>query len=359
MMPRKFGPNWFTVGMGTGIVALDAFLLPNAPLWLKHVGTVLWLLNAALVALFMVLMARRAFTDWKGFRAIFRHPQQSMFFGAIPMALTTVVNGFIEMGGSLMGDASAYHVALVLWVFNAVLALLSGLVVPYLMFTRHPHELATMTALWLMPIVPAEVSAASGALLLPHLANVGLRHTMFLLSAAFWAMSVPLGLLLLGLLFLRLVVHHLPPADMAISTWISLGTLGTGIMGLVLLGQDSQRLFPHLAPGIAGGSALLALILWGFGLWWFLQSIFLTVHYLHQQSLPFNLGWWGLTFPLGVFAAGTDLLFKTFAMVALKDAAWIFFGLLVLFWITVALRTLWSLRPPFAAEAAPPLLKAQ
>ncbi|MCL4521669.1 MAG: C4-dicarboxylate ABC transporter [Firmicutes bacterium] len=342
---KSFTPNWFTVAMGTGIVALDAFLLPGAPIWLKHVGTGFWIGNMALVLLFTLLLLYRAITDWRGFRDIFHHPQQSMFFGAIPMALTTVVNGFIDMGPALIGT-DAYHLAGVLWIINAVIALASALVVPYFMFTRHQHELNTMTAIWLMPIVPAEVAAASGALLLPHLAAAGLQQTLFIVSTSLWAMSVPLAVLLLGVLFLRFAVHNLPPADMAISTWISLGTLGTGIMGLVLLGNDSQLVFPALATGLKGSAMLLALVLWGFGIWWFLQSIALTIHYAYRLSLPFNLGWWGLTFPLGVFAAGTDLLLKAFQMVLLKDAALVFFGLLVAFWLVVASRTLWLLISP-------------
>ncbi|EQD28153.1 C4-dicarboxylate transporter/malic acid transport protein, partial [mine drainage metagenome] len=49
---RRFTPNWFTVGMGTGITALGAYTLPGGPLWLKHIGTGLWLVNIGLVSIF-------------------------------------------------------------------------------------------------------------------------------------------------------------------------------------------------------------------------------------------------------------------------------------------------------------------
>ena len=347
---KSFTPNWFTVGMGTGIVALDAFLVPGAPTWLKHVGTGFWLGNIALVAIFSALLIHRAITDWAGFQKIFHHPQQSMFFGAVPMALTTVVNGFIDMGPGLLGH-SAYPVAGALWILNAVIATLSALVVPYFMFTRHDHDLKNMTAIWLMPIVPAEVAAASGALLIPHLSNVGLDRTLFVVSTSLWAVSVPLAVLLLGVLFLRLAVHNLPPGELAISTWISLGTLGTGIMGILLLGADSNALFPSIASGLQASATLVALVLWGFGLWWFFQSIALTIHYAHHRRLPFNLGWWGLTFPLGVFTGGTDLLRKAFPIPLLDVAAVFFFILLAAFWLMVAWRTAYSLMFPVKDES--------
>jgi tellurite resistance protein TehA-like permease len=172
--------------------------------------------------------------------------------------------------------------------------------------------------------------------------GLGLQQTLFLASAALWAMSVPLAILLLGVLFLRLAVHQLPPKELAISTWISLGTLGTGIMGLALLGHDSQLVFASLAASLDGASLILALILWGFGVWWLFQSIAVTLHYVHHRRLPFNIGWWGLTFPLGVFDGGTDLLFKAFPTPFLADAGRSLFVLLALFWMMVAYRTLRS-----------------
>jgi len=335
---REFTPNWFTVGMGTGIVALDAFLLPNGPLWLKSFGTDLWLFNIVLVGIFSVLLLGRALFDRAGFQAVMHHPVQSMFFGAIPMALTTLVNGFINMGPALLGAQSLIW-ARDLWVVNTLVAFASVILVPFYMFTRHQHRLDTMTAVWLMPIVPAEVVAASASSLLPHLAK-STQHLLFIGTVTLWAFSVPLAFLLLGILFLRLTLHKLPPREMAISTWISLGTLGTGVMGMVGLGTDSRMLFPGWGTTLMGAAWLTALVLWGFGIWWFVQSLLITLYYRWREPIPFNLGWWGLTFPLGVFTGGTDLLYHAFNIPVFRTLSIGFFGLLTIFWLLVAGRTL-------------------
>ncbi len=340
---RRFTPNWFTVGMGTGITALGAYTMPGGPLWLKDVGVVLWLLNIVLVALFFVLFACRGLLDRQGMREILHDPVQSMFLGAIPMALTTIVNGFVDMGIPLFGSASLVA-AYDLWLVNVALAVASGIVVPYLMFLRHDHRLDRMTAVWLMPIVPAEVTAASGGLLVPHMAALGLERTLTLVSVVQWALSVPIAFLILGVLFLRLVLHKLPPREMAISTWISLGTLGTGVMGLVDLGRQMPLLFGQIGHGMYGAAVLAALVLWGFGLWWLTMSLLFTAHYV-RRGLPFNLGWWGLTFPLGVFTAGTNFLYATLKVPLLGTFAIAFFLLLASFWLVVATRTIRSLFP--------------
>lgn len=133
---KGFTPNWFTAGMGTGIVALDAYVLPSGAHWLEDVGTALWVVNMVLVAGLMVLMGLRAIIDPQGMRRVFKDPVQSMFFGAVPMAMTTVVNGFFDIGPGFWGQA-AYHVGAVLWVANTVLAVASVFIIPFLMFILH------------------------------------------------------------------------------------------------------------------------------------------------------------------------------------------------------------------------------
>lgn len=342
----------YTAGMGTGILALDAYLLPHGTGWLHTVGIALWLLNMVLVATLLVLMALRGIVDPKGVKQIFTDPLQSMFFGAIPMAMTTVVNGFFDMGPRFLGAPLADHVGAVLWIANTVIALGSVFIVPFLMFISHDHALSRMTAVWLMPIVPAEVVAASGGLMLPHIAGLAFQQDIFVGTLVLWAFSVPMAFLLLGILFLRLTLHKLPPKDMAISTWITLGTLGTGVMGLMMVAHDGFLVFPHLASSIAGAATLLAVVLWGLGMWWLIQSLLITAYYAATRQLPFNLGWWGLTFPLGVFGGGTDLLYHALGTAIFGWASTAFFIMLAGFWVIVAtftVRHLARLQKPAAS----------
>ena len=104
------------------------------------------------------------------------------------------------------------------------------------MFTQQEHSIEKMTAVWLIPVVAAEVTAASAGLLVPHLVDPAAAFRMLILGYALWAFSVPLAMSILVILVLRLVLHKLPHRDMAASGWLSLGPLGTGALGLLLLG---------------------------------------------------------------------------------------------------------------------------
>jgi C4-dicarboxylate transporter/malic acid transport protein len=335
---ERFGPDWFTASMGTGITAVGAFLVPGAPAWLKALATGLWLVNVGLFTALAGLFGGRLVLHRGALRRILHDPVQSMFLGAIPMALTTVVNGFLLMGPRLFGP-TAIHIAFALWLANALVAVLPGILVPVAMFLRHDHTLSRMTGVWLMPIVPAEVAAASLAILTPHVHSLPAQRSLAVVGVGLWAFSVPLAFLLLGILFQRLALHRLPPRDKAISTWISLGTIGTGIMGMVGFGRLLPSLFGTVGGAMTGAADLVALVLWGFGFWWFTLSILLTA-YQARGGLPFNLGWWGLTFPLGVFTVGTDLLAAVFRLPWMDDIAIGLYGLLATFFLLVATRTL-------------------
>ena len=73
----------------------------------------------------------------------------------------------------------------------------------------------------------------------------------------------------------------------------------------------------------------VALIMWGFGLVWL---VFALASIYQSRPFPFNMGWWGFTFPLGVFGFSTITLgiempsafFKVFGTVR-----WIIRGLAV------------------------------
>ena len=338
---RQFTPNWFTATMGTGILSLTIaqFPLAHAAFW--NVGAALWMFNIVLFAACSLLLIGRAVFFWSAFVRLFGHPVQSMFLGAIPMGLATIVNGFVTFGAPLFGERATL-IASSLWWFDAALALASGWLVPYLMFTRQEHNIENMTAMWLLPVVPAEVAAAAGALLTPHLAQ---NHAQIVLgvSVVLWAFSVPLALGILGILFMRLALHNIPPREVAVSGWLTLGPLGTGALAMVLFGADVPQVLAGTALAALGtavhGVALFgALLLWGYGAWWWVMAIIMTLHHA-RTSLPFNMGWWAFTFPLGVYTAATFALGHELYAPVFGTLAAVFVVLLAAFWLIVFART--------------------
>jgi C4-dicarboxylate transporter/malic acid transport protein len=336
---RHFTPNWFAATMGTGILSL----LLGQFAALRAVGEALWLFNIGLFVLFSLLYGARWVLFFDEARRVFGHSTVSMFFGTIPMGLATLINGAMLYGLQRWGNGLLPLIE-GLWWLDVAMALVCGVAIPFMMFTRQEHSIDQMTAVWLLPVVAAEVAAASGGQLAPHLADTTTQFHVLITSYVLWAFSVPVAFSILAILILRMALHKLPHENMAASSWLALGPIGTGALGMLLLGSEAPATFAanglESVGAMAEGIGLVAgITLWGFGLWWMLLAVLITLRYL-RSGIPFNLGWWGFTFPLGVYATAT---LKLAALLHLGFFSVMGEGLvlcLALLWLLIMSRTL-------------------
>ena len=339
---RQFTPNWFAAPKGTGVLALALAQLPVHIPGLRAFAEGLWLFNIGLFILFSVLYGARWMLYFDEARRIFGHSTVSMFFGTIPMGLATIINGFLVFGVPRWGSEMV-QVAEVLWWIDVAMALGCGVLIPYLMFTRQDHSIDQMTAVWLLPVVAAEVAAASGGLLAPYLTDTAAQFHVLITSYVLWAFSVPVAFSILTILILRMALHKLPHESMAASSWLALGPIGTGALGLLLLGADAPAIFA--AHGLArigeiaeGLGLISGVILWGVGLWWIVIAALITIRYF-RSGIPFNLGWWGFTFPLGVYSLATLRLGSMLQLTFFDVAGCVLVVALALMWLLVGTRT--------------------
>ena len=339
---RQFTPNWFAATMGTGVLALALAQLPVHIPGVHAFAEGLWLFNIGLFILFSVLYGARWVLYFDEARRIFGHSTVSMFFGTIPMGLATIINGFLVFGVPRWGG-DMVQVAEVLWWIDVAMALGCGVLIPYLMFTRQDHSIDQMTAVWLLPVVAAEVAAASGGLLAPYLSDTVAQFHVLITSYVLWAFSVPVAFSILTILILRMALHKLPHESMAASSWLALGPIGTGALGLLLLGADAPAIFA--ANGLArvgeiaeGLGLISGVVLWGVGLWWIVMAALITLRYF-RAGIPFNLGWWGFTFPLGVYSLATLRLGSMLHLSFFDVAGCVLVLALTLMWLLVGKRT--------------------
>ena len=339
---RQFTPNWFAATMGTGILALALGQLPWHVPGLVQLGRALWVFNILLFALCTLMYSARWVLFFNEARQIFGHSTVSMFFGTIPMGLATLINGLVQYGLPWWGSG-VIGWAHALWWLDVAMALACGVLIPYMMFTRQHHSIDQMTAVWLLPVVAAEVAAASGGVIAPHLAEASAQFTLLITSYVLWAYSVPIALSILVILLLRLALHKLPHESMAASSWLALGPIGTGALGMLVMGGEAPAVFA--AQGMAGigevaaGIGVIAgLLFWGLGVWWMLLAVLITARYC-KSGIAFNLGWWGFTFPLGVYGVATLKLAAVLDLGFFAVLGTVLIGMLAVMWAVVAGKT--------------------
>lgn len=339
---RHFTPNWFTVTMGTGVVALILPELPFAHSIMAHLAVLLWQFNIALFLMFSLLYVLRWIIYPTEAKQIFSHASMSLFLGAIPMALATIINGYLKFGIHLYGDW-VVPFAQLLWYIDVLLAVSIAWIVPFYMYNRQQHELQSMTAVWLLPIVACEVAAATGGLLLPHIA-VGQQALGILLGGyVLWGISVLPAFAILTILMLRLALHKFPSKELAISSWLALGPIGTGALALLILGAQAPQVLAVIDQQSLGlfcqqAGIVVSLILMGFGLWWLGIALLTTLKHA-KTALPFNLGWWGLTFPLGVFTLAVLNLAQQLHVSFIQSIGYALAVILIMLWLVVVTKT--------------------
>jgi len=154
-------------------------------------------------------------------------------------------------------------------------------------------SISTMTAAWVLPIVPTIVAAASGGIVANILPNP--QHALWTLITSYvlWGTGVPLAMCVLCVYFIRLTQYHLPPRENIVSVFLPLGPLGQGGFGIMQLGKVAMDVLPKTGSLIPEAGRILyvlgffiAVIMWAFGLVW----LFFAVASISKQKFPFNMG---------------------------------------------------------------------
>ncbi|MEW2289259.1 C4-dicarboxylate ABC transporter [Streptomyces sp. NPDC047841] len=329
------GPSWFAAVMGTGIVANAAVTLPRSSPWLHDAARVVWVGAAVL----LVVLAVR-YLGQRALRAHVTDPVLAPFLGAPPMALLTVGSGALLLGGPVIGARTALIVDWVLWSLGTALGLAATCAVLFVMVTRHRFGPDAAFGGWLMPVVPPLVSAATGALLVPHTPAGQPRLALLLGCYAMLGLGLVAALLVLAMVFSRLVHHDAPTGAVVPTVWIGLGAVDQAVtaMGTLAAATPSALSGPY-ARGAAAFALLGGIGLWGFAMLWLVLATALTVRQL-RSGLPFAPTWWSFIFPLGACVTGTSALASRTGSQPLGWTAVVLYLLLAAAWAVVTWRSL-------------------
>ena len=343
---RGFHPGWFGAVMGTAIVGVAASLNPGHVAALassaRVVGQVMTIAAVVLAVVLAVLYAARFVGYGRASLDDARAPSVGALYGTIPGGVLVLAATAAAVGPTWFSPSSVRDIVAVLDWVGVPLAFAASLAFAHLLFVRSSLVAEIVNGSWFIPPV---VNIVVPLVLLPLIpaASPATARLLLFLAYGFWGMGFLLYLLIVTMLYQRLVLHPLPHAGLAPSFWIGLGPIGVGALALVKMAGAGTVLFGPLSPTIAAASNIAATILWGFGAWWIIAAALLLVHYLRRGPLPYGIGWWGFTFPLGAFTVSTLALAATWNLSALQWTGAGLFLVLVVFWLVVVGRTLAAL----------------
>ena len=350
-----FTPSWFSAVMGTGITSILLHQLPYQFDGLGIISNIIFGLNVFLFMLFLGISIARYIIWPQLFHIMLFHPTQSLFLGTFAMGMATIITMCAISAAPAWGAGFATF-TWVLWWINAVLSLAICIGLPFIQFTRHVQSLDKITAVWFLPVVTTIVCSATGGLVAEILPPAHAKLTL-IVCWVLWGTGFGLAFLLMSLYYARQAIYKIPPAQLIVSTFLPLGPCGQGAFSLLQLSSvlyklslSDQIALPSpnatdpetariMATAIYAVSVPVALVIWGLGLVWLVLAVSSLVDLWLVSKLTFNLGWWGFTFPLGVFATAAIKFASVLDSGAFRVIGTVLALIEVLLWVFIASMT--------------------
>lgn len=338
---RQVTPNLFASVMGTGIVAaVSARFIWLSPAF-AYFGTAVWMLVSTWLLVLTVGLVGNWIRHREEAMALLRNPVNLPFYGTIPMALLTVGSGAILFGPAFFGPASVY-VAGGFWIIGTLLGIITAIAVP-VRAVLSTYQLSDYTLpSWMLPVVPPMVSATTGAGLLDHISNAGLRTALQASCYSLFGMALIVGMLTLAMIYSRLVCDGTLAPAIAPTVWIPLGVIGQSIAAANFLGVHNDTALtsgPFSLGELRTIGVVFGITMFGFAVFWVAFAMALTAHGA-RVGMTFSLSWWSLVFPLGATALGMSALAEATGLAALDVGALGLYIALVGIWCVVAVGSI-------------------
>ena len=286
----KLNPASLSFVMGTGIV--------STALYVNGAGTasavLLWVALAGfavLVPAYGWCMLRRR----RRFMAAFLGPRSFVFLtlavSSNVLAARLVPDGHTAVAGAFLAFGALGWLVLD---YAILLALITTL-------KRNP-SLDQVNGTWFLWSVGSESVAVAAA----SLARAAPSHALAVLAVVCWAIGLIQYLLTAAIVLTRLLALPIKPESLMTSLWIFMGAAaiaGLAAVRLTALPPDETLLSRPLLIGVA-------VVLWAFSSWLIPLLLALGVwrHALRRIPLRYDVGWWNLVFPIGMYAVTTHEL---------------------------------------------------
>jgi C4-dicarboxylate transporter/malic acid transport protein len=323
---KDFAPSWFASVMGTGALALVSKAYSSKFSVLGEFAVWLVYLNTALFFLLLIPWLLRWIKYPENAKEDLYHPMICHFYGTIAIAMLVLSADYLMVFGRR-------EIALGFWVVGMPLTIFFSILIPYLMFIEKEIDIKNVTPAWFIPPVGLIVIPLSGAPLTAGFSGIW-REIGYFINYFAWGTGFLLYLALFAIVMHRFIAHEPLPCGIAPAVWINLGPIGAGTSTLYLLVKNSE--FISLKEPFFGMGA----ILWGFGVWWFIMAVVLTLHYIRRLGLPYSLAWWAFIFPLGAYVSATYNIGTTFGIGAILNFGFALYWLLLALWLVTGVKTL-------------------
>jgi len=286
-------PAYFAFVMATGIVAIAAQTQGMAMV----ARALTWLNALAFIVLWLLTLGRIVFYPKGVLGDLIDHRRGAGFF--------TTAAGTAVLGSEMVVVFGKYRLAFLLWLMAACLwALLT-----YAIFTaftvkeQKPSLAEGINGGWLLAVVATEAVSQLATLISPMF---GIHQEQILFfSLCLWLCGGMLYIWMIALVFYRYTFFTFSSSDLMPPYWINMGAMAISTLAgalLILRASDAPFLIGML-PFLKG----FTVFFWATATWWIPMLVILGIwrHGYKRFKLAYDPLYWGLVFPLGMYAVCT------------------------------------------------------
>lgn len=318
---RQLSPAYFGVVMATGILSLAAH--GEGLDWL---ATALYGINLGFYLLLWGLYLWRTILAPEAVKADLRdHLRSPGYF--------TLVAGSGVLGAQALLVGGHRSLAVLLWGVTLSLWLLLTWLVFVLLSTRErkPSLELGINGGWLLAVVATQSVSVLSALLAPSAGMVELELNFLALST--WLWGGMLYIWIMALIFYRYLFLSFSPEDLSPPYWINMGAMAISTLAgsLLISNAPTAPLLDDLLPFLKGFTVLY----WATGTWWIPMLLMLGIwrHLIRRVKLRYDPLYWGLVFPLGMYAMATREMGQELELPFLALIPQLFLGLALCAWL--------------------------
>jgi C4-dicarboxylate transporter/malic acid transport protein len=322
---KNFAPSWFASVMGTGILAITSLFYSQYLPFLKTVAVILFYFNIILFFLLLVPWTLRWIMYPKEALSDLYHPVFSNFYATIAIAMLVLSANFTMIG-------KHFFIGQLFWFVGTGFTIFFGIVSPFIMFKGEAVTMDHINPAWFIPPVGLIVVPIPGSLIIANYSGL-MKELVVFLNYFGWGAGFFIYISLMAICMHRFILHRPLPNMLAPTIWINLGPIGAGTVALINLVKNSDFITVKEPFFVFG------LIFWGFGIWWSLMAILLTLYYLRTVKIPYALSWWAFTFPLGAYVAASHSVATLFHLTIVDLIGFGLYWLLVFFWSITLIKT--------------------
>lgn len=312
---RNFTSQWFLIPQGTGILTVILHQLHYRFHGLTIISQCLWVLTLIVLVLMLAIYILRAAIFPSYVRTQLRHNiMETACLASISIAFTTV----IQMTALNLVEAWARHwgtVAYILWWINLVMAVAAVIGVPFIFTKMEASGIDHVpVAIRLPPIAALTVAAGGGVVCRYGQLDPSLQVPVIITSYLSTGAGILLALMCDAAFLIRLFDRSWPKGQTMYSIMIGCGPYGQSSFALQILGDvvrrgafadhhgDAAFIDSGAAQIVSTCSVLLALLLWGYGTFWWAFACIAIAHDLVTDTKRVlnwdqHLGAWSLVFP--------------------------------------------------------------